>query len=239
MVKNTFITIIALLVVCGAALADPPIADIQSKVGTIYGVSINSTYGNQQLKTQLVRTSDSLNTAMDSIRTLQNEVGALQVDLDSLQLIGDQLSTTSLFTGTAAADSFTCFTVSGEVWMTGLSFYTTAGAGATSELCNFVLQQGATGGVIVRVGKGKDLNNLAAGVCQWLSPATAVLSDSLAYARNAASAANPIMEVVGWRMKLVDGSKIKLLMPGSSVTTKARASMNWYPAARGSKVTAG
>ena len=211
MVKNTFITIIALLVVCGAALADPPIADIQSKVGTIYGVSINSTYGNQYIKTQL----------------------------DSLQLIGDQLSTTSLFTGTAAADSFTCFTVSGEVWMTGLSFYTTAGAGATSELCNFVLQQGAAGGVIVRVGEGKNLNALAAGVCQWLNPATAVLSDSLAYARNAASATNPVMEVVGWRMKLVDGSKIKLLMPGSSVTTKARASMNWYPAARGSKVTAG
>jgi hypothetical protein len=174
--------------------------------------------------------------------TLENVRGAittLQVDLDSLQLIGPQLSTTSEFTGTANADSFTCFTVSGEVWLTGLSFTTTAGAGATSELANFVLQQGAAGGVIVRVGEGKNLNNLAAGVCQWVNPATAVLSDSLAYVRNAASAANPIMEVIGWRMKLVTGSKIKLLMPGSSVATKARASMNWIPAARGSTVTAG
>jgi len=149
-----------------------------------------------------------------------------------------RVATTDAMTGTAAADSFTCFTAVGDVYLTGLKFYTTVGAGATSELCNFVLQVGAAGGVIVRMGEGKNLNALAAGVVQYLNPSTAVLTDSLAYVRNSASAANPVVESgTDWRILIPSGSVIKLTMPGSSVATKAYAQAIYTPFDADGKLT--
>jgi len=162
----------------------------------------------------------------------------MHAEVDSLQKWGPRPISVSGLTGTAAADSLTCFTVTaGDIWVTDLSLEVTVGAGATAELANFCAVLGTAGGVIVRLGEGKDLNNLAAGVVEWLAPATAVLTDSLGYVRNAASATSVIMSVTPWRMRLPQGSIIKLLLPGSSIVTGVKVNMTWQPATAGAAVS--
>lgn len=175
----------------------------------------------------------------ERISFLQDSLRAMKVTVDSMATKVAKIpgvATTSNLIGTAAADSLLCFTAVGDVYLTSLSMELITGPGATAELANFVWQEGAAGGVIVRIGEGKDLNSLTTGLVQWLNPATAVLSDSLAYGRNASSATNPIMEVVGWRMLMKSGSKIKLTLPGSSVLTTVRVSMKYEPSSVGAYV---
>ena len=167
------------------------------------------------------------------------EVASILAEVDSIYAWMPRQSKVTGLAGTAAADSLTCFTVTGgDVYMTSLAMILTTGAGATAELANFCIYNGAAGGVIVRIGEGKDLNALAAGVEQWFKPATAILSDSLAYNRNAASAGNPVVEIVPWRIRLAEGSVIKLILPGSGTATRMRAELNWFPTTRGAGITA-
>jgi len=170
--------------------------------------------------------------------TLENVRGAVALIHNSIRYY----STSGAQTGTAAEDSFTVFTVSGgDIYLYGLSMNVTTGAGATSELINFVMDTGTYGTTIVRLGEGKNLNDLASGIVQSLNPLTAVLTDSLAYYRTATMITNPVVEIIPWKIRLQSGTIIKLLMPGSSITTVATATMTWEKAegSAAATVTAG
>ena len=164
---------------------------------------------------------DKTNAKIDAIKVIADSLYANGIDY--------KWSVSGVLTGTAAADSLIAFSVGSlaDIYVYELSMEVTVAAGATSELANFVIVMGGTAGTIVRLGEGKNLNSLTAGVLQWVSPATAVLSDSLAYGRTSASATNPVVGIVPWKLKLTAGSKIKLLLPGSSTATKIVCNMKW------------
>ena len=153
-------------------------------------------------------------------------------------------------TGTAAADSLECFTAVGNVWLNGLSLEVTTGAGSTSELANFVIGLAAgTGTGYTRVGLGKDLNGLAAGVIEYVDPKevlvwaiaadttvstkTPVLTDSLGYTRASVQVVSPQLARRDWRILIPDGHKVKLLLPGSSTATVVNVSAQWSAAEGG------
>ena len=156
------------------------------------------------------------------------------------QVVDNEVVTTtsSSLAGTAADDSLTAFTVSGgDIYITGLSMNTTVGAGATSEVLNFILDTGTYGTTITRVGLGKDLNDLALGIVQFVNPATAVLTDSLGYYRTATMVSDPVVEIIQWRIRVQSGTIIKLNLPGSSTTTRVACTLVWQRAVRGSAAT--
>ena len=196
--------------------------------GAFPGVNVSGNEAQQWMADSLRRAFVQLTTVVDSLEDANDLLQALYLSPSATRV-----STTSSLAGTASAtDSLTAFTVggsSGGVWVTSLQQKLTVTPGA-ADVTDFVIQVGAAGGTIVRVGLGKDWNGIVASAVQYVNPTTllvGVYTDSLAYTPGL-----PIIEqsTTGWRMFLPASSVVKMLSTGTGTSLRVQCKMEWYPA---------
>ena len=153
--KNFFITIVLLLLVAGGVWADPPIQDIQSKVGSIYNVAVSSTYGNNQLKQKLDTLSlvkaeyaeDMLEALRDSLEDANDLLQAL-TGANKFSVWSEPVEVVVNFSlaGWKTAAAHTLLTITGDVEFE-ISAHCSSNVASTSSdsLWIFLGESGATG----------------------------------------------------------------------------------------------
>jgi hypothetical protein len=186
----------------------------------------------------VARDSVLVKTNTTNIATLQTLAGANTDSAGQTTLYGTTLASyrnggvvhsKNVGPGTAAADTFTVATATGNIFVTGLSAEIVTASGQ-AELINIIFDSNP-GTSILRIGQGKDINGITAGAVQSIGLATIsnILTDSLAYAGITGA---PIA-VTAFKMFVTDGTAIKLVMPGASTATVMRVDVNWLPAEKG------
>ena len=184
---------------------------------------------------------DSLNVAMDSIQTLQNEVGVIDdfVDtevqsilnmVDTLYYEHEQPVTKTAIVMGAGLDSVTVFTVTGNVWLTGLGFEVTTQPSAVSDSLYWV-GDAATGAWVGDIDKGEEMNAAAVGT-------TCLVASSTLQTTTTTTLGGAPVTITPWKLFLTDGTVLRLASEGNDVTGRYQAFCTYISAEEGGKIVA-
>jgi len=142
-------------------------------------------------------------------------------------------SYTANFTGTSSAtDTCQAFVVSGgAIIVSGLSFQIQTAASQSDVILFSIKGHGAAP---TKLGLGKDINAMAAGVTEFLNPIggnLGVLTDSLGYTPVLGTTSFIEAKTYNYEIRVPSGATIQFAMPGTNAAATAvlKARLKWRP----------